>query len=271
MDFKKWFTNNKWIVLLLVYLAALILQFISKGWSALPTSAVIGLIVAIVATTFNNSREVKRLFRKIKYFLGFGMFKWEATSVFTVKKTMFKNSREQEEILRKIAKECLEDNDIDTKKSDSIQTSFDKAKNLKLFIEAYVMYLDISVTDADSYDDDGDELVYVTIKTKASLRYKDNNKAINGVLLDFYYRFEKKYSPQEQKYTVQIQPENMSKDFLTKNFINEFYPNEVSSFNITSKQSKSTIETVSHKLLSLTTDRREELNNSIKNLILKLS
>ncbi|MFE7821832.1 hypothetical protein ACFU1R_27130 [Priestia megaterium] len=271
MDVKEWFTKHKWVILLAIYLFALTLQIIAKGWETFYTSAGIGLIVAILATVFNNSRNVKKIFRKIKYFFGYGMFKWEANSVFIVRKDIFGTLSSQEETLKKISKDALEHNDISVKGSEAIQMSFDKLRNLKIFLEEYVMYLDISITDADYMDEDENALIAVTIKTKASLRYRDNNKAINGLLLDFYYFFEKQYNPTEQKYTFKIQPENMPKDFLKKHFINEYSSDEVDAFSITSMKSKSSVERVNQKLLSLTTDRREELNSAIKNLILRLS
>jgi hypothetical protein len=270
MDLKNWFTKNKWIFLVLIYIGALTIQVVTKGWSTLLTSAGIGLIIALIATVFNYSRQAKRILRHIKYFLGYGMFKWEANSVFTIKKDAFPTLTSQEAILRKISKESLENNNISLN-AESIQISYDRMRNLKIFLEQYVMYLDLSITDADYTDDEGNDLIYVNIKTKASLRYRDNNKAINGVLLDFYYFLERHYNPIDQKYSFSIQPENMPKDFLKKQFIQEYSAEEIDSFSIISKKTKSSVEKVNHKLLTLTTNRREDLNKSIKELILRLS
>jgi hypothetical protein len=271
MDIKKLITNHKWIVLLFIYFIALGIQIYNLGLNAFISAAGIGLVIAILTTILNHSRLVKKTLRKIKHFLGFGMFKWEAVSVFTIKKDAINSLKSQEEEFIKLSTAALEHNKIDIKKNVSVQTSFDKLNNLKIFLDEYVMYLDVSITDADMNDDDGNELIYLTIKTRASLRFRDNNKAINGLLLDFYYFTEKKYNPTEQKYTFKIEPENMSKDFLKSHFINEFSVDEIDSFNITSKKSKTTIEKVNEKVLTITTDRREELNSAIRNLILRLS
>lgn len=271
MDIKNWITNHKWLCLIIIYLVALGIQMYNNGASAILSAAGIGLMIAILTTLFKNSRKLKKLLRKIKYFLGFGMFQWEANSVFTVKKEELRSLKLHEEEFIELSTAALEHNNIPVKKNISVQTSFDKLNNLKIYLDKYVMYLDVTLTDADMVDDDGDELVYVTIKTRASLRYRDNNKAINGLLLDFYYFFEKKFNPIEQKYTFKIKPENMAKDFLKSHFINEFSANEIESFNIISKKSKTTIEKVNEKVLTITTDRREELNGAIKNLILRLS
>jgi hypothetical protein len=270
MDVQKWIANNKWFLLLVIYVFALFMQIYKNGWGVFLTSAGIGLSVAIFATIFNNSRSVKKIFRKIKYFFGFGMFKWEATAVFTVRKDNLPSLTSQESEFEKIARKALENNGINTKQPDEVQPSFDKLKKLKIFLKKYVMYLDIALTDADFTDDDGNALVYVTIKTDASLRFKDNNKAINGILLDFYYFFEQHYKPIEQKYTFKIEPEDMPKNFLTKQFINEFTHDEVDKFLIKVKNPKAN-EEVNEKYLTLTTKRREELNGAIKNMLLRLS
>ncbi|KMJ59397.1 hypothetical protein AB685_00455 [Bacillus sp. LL01] len=269
MDFKKWMTNNKWIVLLLLYGAALIIQVINNGASVFGSVVGIGLIIAIISTFLDNSRKAKQTLRACKHFFGYGMFKWEAIGVFTVRKEQVPTLFSKERVFKEIAEKSLKNSNI-TLTHDSVQTSFDRLSNLKVFIEKYVMYLDISLTDAEIYDDDGKDLVYITIRTVASLRYRDNNKAINGILLDFYYFFEKEFIPSEEKYTVIVEPENMPKDYLVKQFLIEHKPNEVESFNILSK-STSTVEKISHRNITLTTDRREILSGALKKLVLKIA
>ncbi|AMQ19673.1 hypothetical protein [Geobacillus sp. JS12] len=270
MDIKKWVAHNKWFILVIIYLIALCIQIYKNGWGVLFTSSGIGLSIALCATIYNNSRSVKKFFRKIKYFLGFGMFKWEANAVFTVRKDRLPSLTSQESELEKIARKALENNGLDSKQPDAVQPSFDKLKNLKLFLKKYVMYLNVTLTDADFVDDDGNDLVYVNIKTDASLRFKDNNKAINGILLDFYFFFEQHYKPIEQKYSFKIEPEDMPRNFLIKQFINEFTQDEVDGFSIKVKNPRAN-EEVNEKYLSLTTNRREELNGSIRNMLLRLS
>jgi len=80
MDFMKWVKNNKWIVLIILYVIAIIFQFHSNKWGFLGTSAGIGLIIALISTLFTYSNLIKKFIRKTKFFIGPSMFKWEATS-----------------------------------------------------------------------------------------------------------------------------------------------------------------------------------------------
>ena len=47
--------------------------------------------------------------------------------------------------------------------------------------------MEFALTDLDDIDDEDDEVRTLKITTIASLRYKDSNKAIEGILLEFYY------------------------------------------------------------------------------------
>lgn len=269
MDLKKWFSNNKWILLVLVYIVALVFQYTTYQWGLFLTPAGISLSVALVATLFSNSRSLKTLVRKIKFFFGFGLFKWEAQATITVRASKFDTLKKQEETLIELLKEAMKNNDIKLN-SNSVDPSYDKLGRLKLLVEKYVAYFDISLSDLDEQDDDGFAVKTLTITTKASLRYKDSNKAINGILLDFYHNIEHKYNPVLQKYTVTIEPVDFEKNFMKKHFINELVPDDITSFQITCKSPR-VWETINDKNINFVTNRREELNQLIKNAILRLS
>lgn len=269
MDLKKWFTNHKWIVLVLVYFIALYFQYRTYQWGVFKTAAGIGLILALLTTLFTNSKNLKKLIRRIKFFFGFGIFKWEAQAVFNVRISKFSSLKKEEINITEILKEALKEKNENIT-SDSIQPSYDKIGNLKLLVDKYVAYFDISYTDLEEEDDDGFRLKTLSINTKASLRYKDNNKAINGLLLDFYYNIEQKYNPVNQKYTITITPEDFEKNYMKKQFINELTPDEFSTFNINNSTQR-VYENINEKNINFVTNRREDLNNLIKSAILKLS
>lgn len=269
MDIKNWVSNNKWIFLIILYMIALFFQYKTYQWGLLKTAPGIGLIIAVLTTLFTNMRSLKRLIRKIKFFFGFGLFKWEAQATFNVRGTKFLSLKKEEDNIIQLMKSALEDNN-EKVTSKSIEPSYDKIGNLKLLVEKYVAYFDISVTDLDAQDDDGFAVKTININTKASLRYKDSNKAINGLLLDFYYQFEQKYNPVSQKYDVTIEPSDFEKNYMKKQFINELTPDEVSSFSINNKTSR-VVENINEKNINFVTNRREDLNNLIKSAILRLS
>jgi hypothetical protein len=226
------------------------------------------LIIVVLTTLFTNLRGLKKLMRKIKFFLGFGLFKWEAQATFSVRDSKFLSIKKEEESIIQLMKSALEENN-EKVTNKSIEPSYDRFGSLKLFVEKYVAYFDISVTDLDEQDDDGFSVKTIKINTKASLRYKDSNKAINGLLLDFYYQFEQKYSPVSQKYDVTIAPVDFEKNYMKKQFINELTPDEISSFSI-NNNSKRAIENINEKNINFVTNRRENLNYLIKSAILVL-
>lgn len=269
MDLKKWIGNNKWIILVVVYLIALGFQFKTHKWGLFINPAGISLIVALLATLFGYSRSLKSLVRKIKFFLGFGLFKWEAQATMSVRVTKFDSLKKQEETIMKLLNDALLENN-EKVNNRSVQPSYDRLGNLKLLIEKYVAYFDISLSDLDEQDDDGFAIMTLKITTKASLRYKDSNKAINGILLDFYHNLEQMYNPVSQKYVVTIEPMDFEKNFMKKHFINDLIPDDISSFQIYCKSPR-VHETISDKNINFVTNRREELNQLIKNAILRLS
>lgn len=269
MDLKKWFSNNKWIYLVILYIIAMYFQYRASGIKFITTSAGIGLLIALLGTLFTNARSVKRVIRKIKFFMGFGMFKWDAQANFSVRYNDFKSVQAEEEAIIKMLSEVLKENEIKVDKK-SIEPSYGKQRNLKFLVTKYVLSLDISFSDAEMTDDEGFALGWIKINALATLRYKDSNKAIHDILLDFYREFEKKYSPSEQKYSITIEPEDLEKNFMKKHFINEYTPDEITSFNIICNGKKST-ETINQNNITFVTKRREELHHMVKNAILRLS
>ncbi|WP_144467666.1 ABC transporter permease family protein [Bacillus toyonensis] len=266
MDLKNWFSNNKWICLVVVYVVAIFFQYKANGIGFIKTSAGIGLVVALLTTILTNARSVKRFIRKIKFFLGFGMLKWDADATFAVRYKDFKTIKAEEENIRNLLFKALKDNGVENER---LEPSYG-GQNLKILIEKYVISLDFSFSDAEMTDDEDFALGWVKIRTLASLRYKESNKAIHEILMDFYRYFEQKYNPTEQKFTVSIQPENFEKNFMKKQFINEYTPDEITKFNITCANPRA-IESVNEKNISFVTDRREELQNMVKNATLRLS
>ncbi|MDM5429080.1 hypothetical protein [Bacillus mycoides] len=269
MDLKKWFSNNKWVYLAALYIIAMIFQYRASGIKFITTAAGIGLLIALLGTILTNVKSIKRVIRKIKYFMGFGMFKWDAQATFTVRYTDFKSVQAEEENIIKILSTVLKENEIKVNQK-SIDPSYGKQRNLKLLVTEYVLSLDVSFSDAEMTDDDDFALGWLKVNALATLRYKDSNKAIHDVLLDFYRELEKKYSPTEQKFSITIEPKDLEKNFMKKHFINEYTPDEITSFNIICKGARSR-EVINEKNITFITNRREELHHMVKNAILRLS
>lgn len=57
---------------------------------------------------------------------------------------------------------------------------------------------------------------------------------------------------------------------MKKHFINEYTPDEITSFNIICKGARSR-EVINEKNITFITNRREELHHMVKNAILRLS
>ncbi|MFP7229122.1 hypothetical protein SFB99_12955 [Bacillus altitudinis] len=270
MDLKKWFSNNKWIILILLYIVAMTIQFINSGWHFVYSAAGIGLIIALISTLLTNSKPIKRILRKLKYFIGFSMLKWTAQADLEIS-LMNINSKlvvEEDEILKTLLI-ALKNNDENHGKND-VRISYSKSGNLILTIKKYVVDMEFILTDLDNISEDDQELRTLKITTIASLRYKDSNKAIEGILLEFYYLLNKKYEPVTEKYSFTIEPENVGKDYMKKIFINEYEPDEISDFEILSNNRRYT-EFVTKSNIIFVTKRREELKNLVRNAILRLT
>lgn len=248
----------------------MIFQFSINKWRFIITPAGIGLIIALLTTILTNSKAVKKFLRKIKYFIGFSMFKWEAQADFTIKRDNINSTLEaEEEKILKILLLSLKNNKENHNKKD-VRISYSKHRNMILTIKDYVVDMEFSLTDLAGIDDDGDEVIALKIKTIASLRYKDSNKAIEGILLEFYYQLCKKYEPSYEKYTFTIEPEKAGKDYMKKIFINEYDPDEITAFEIRNNNTRYN-EFVTQKSINFVTKRRDELKNLVKSAILRLS
>ncbi|MCY8103402.1 hypothetical protein [Bacillus mojavensis] len=270
MDLKKWFADNKWIYLTTLYIIAMIFQFTINKWRFIITPAGIGLIIAFFTTILTNSKPIKKFLRKIKYFIGFSMFKWEAQADFVIKRDNLNSTLvAEEEAILELLLTALKNNKENHDKKD-VRVSYSKNRNLILTIKNYVVDMEFALTDLDDIDDEDDEVRSLKIITIASLRYKDSNKAIEGILLEFYYLLCKKYAPSSEKYTFTIEPEKVGKDYMKKIFINEYESDEITAFEIRSNNTRYS-EFVTQKSIKFVTKRREELKDLVKRAILRLS
>lgn len=248
----------------------MLFQYSINQWGFVITPAGIGLIIAFFTTIMTNCKPIKKLLRKIKYFIGFSMFKWEAQANFTIKRDTLKSTlvAEEEKILELLLSSLKKNNENSDKKA--VRISYSKNRNLILTIKDYVIDMEFSLIDLDEIDDDGDEVRILKIDTIASLRYKDSNKAIEGILLDFYYLLCEKYEPSFEKYTFTIEPEKVGQDYMKKIFINEYDADEITAFEIR-KNRPQFDEYVTQKNIKFATKRRDQLKGLVKSAILKLS
>ncbi|MCY7774047.1 hypothetical protein MOE70_11785 [Bacillus licheniformis] len=270
MDLKKWFTNNKWFILAMLYIIAMIFQFSINQWGFVTTPAGIGLIIAFFTTIMTNFKPIKKLLRKIKFFIGFSMFKWEAQAAFSIKCNTLKSTvvAEEEKILELLLSSLKKNKEKSDK--NAVRVSYSKNRNLILTIKKYVIDMEFSLIDLDEIDDDGDEVRMLKIDTIASLRFKDSREAIEGILLDFYHLLCEKYEPSSEKYTFTIEPEEVGEDYLKKIFINEYDADEITAFEIR-KNSPQIDEFVTHKNINFVTKRRDQLKGLVECAILRLS
>ncbi|MFX3617999.1 MAG: hypothetical protein ACE3JK_10770 [Sporolactobacillus sp.] len=265
-----WLRNNGWFWLFVVYAIATILQYAEQGWHFVLTASGIGLIIALLTTVFSNLRALVRIYRRIKYYFGPSIFKWTASADFDVRVNKFTTIAVEEKNLVTLFKKALEKNGLPINEFGSPAPSRDKFGNLIIFTKEYYMNTVISLTDNGEEDNEGYSLYEINFKTYAALRYRDKNKAINGILLELYKLFEKKYFPSTEKYSIHLELENVPDDFWKKQFVREFLPSEVSNFSIRTNLTRS-VQEASNKGISLTTDRREELYSAINDLILRIS
>lgn len=267
MDIIEYAKKYWWTLLLGLYIVSVIIKFNKEGPAGLATVAGISLLVAIVQTIANNSRNMKRAYRYLKYFIGFGTFVWDTNAKFLVRGTYRLSDHNAE--IKKFVEEALKQNNIKYK-HDDIEVSADKLGRIKIYVSPLSVYLSLDVTDAEQRDDEGFALFWLNIRARTSLRYKNMNKVINGFLIDYYKLLDDRYGPVDQKYTVKVNVEGMAESFLKEQFIKEFSPSEVTKFTIMVKSSRSNQE-ITEKQISVTTNRREELVNSVKDLLLRLS
>lgn len=267
MDVKEFVKKYWWVVLLALYLISFCIKLSAEGWATFTTTAGIALLVAIIQTVSNNSRLLRKAFRYLKYFVGFGTFVWDTNAKYLIRGS-YKLSDQTGDI-KKIVESALKENKIKFK-HDDIEISADKLGRTKIYVGPLAIYLNLDVTDAEQRDDDGFALFWLNIRARTSLRYKNMSKVINGFLIDFYSGIDDKYGPIDQKYTVKVNVEGMAENFFKEQFIKEFSPHEVTKFSIMVKSSRSNQE-VTEKQISITTNRREELVSSVKNLLIRLS
>jgi hypothetical protein len=268
MDISWFFKKYWWVILLILFMISAYFKYENEGFKGFWSAAGISLIAAIIQTLVNNSRIIKKVFRMVKFFLGFGMFSWETNANFLIHEN-YKLS-DQVSVLEKLIKDILGENGIKIKKRDEIDISRDNLGGIKIFVSAFSLYISVDTTDADSNDRDGFALSWLNVRVRTTLRYRNTRKVITGFLIDLFSALDNKYGPIEQKYSMKITLEEMSKNFFKEQFVKEFSPNEIESFSIIVKKTRSTQE-VTHSQLNITTNRREELMDSVSSLILRLS
>jgi len=268
MDISIWFKKYWWVGLLGLYGISVYFKYHNEGLKGFWSAAGISLIVAIIQTLVNNSRAIKKMLRMTKYFIGFGIFQWDTQANFLIRGNY--KLADQVSVLEKLIKDVLEEYGIKIKNRDELDISRDNLGRIKFYVSAYSLYITIDTTDADKADDDGFALSWLNVRVRTSLRFRDTRKVITGFLIDLFAALDNKYGPIEQKYSMKINVEGMSKNFFKEQFVKEFRPDEIEKFSIMVKKTRS-IQEVTHSQLNITTNRREELINSVSDLILRMT
>lgn len=268
MDLREFAKRYWWIGLLILYFVAAYLRYEAEGLTGFISVAGVTLVAAIFALVMNNSAYFKKIFRKIKYFIGYNSFNWDTSATFLVRGNY--KLADQISSIETIIKSVLSANGIKIKSKDQIEISKDSMGGIKVFVSPYSLYLSIDSTDADMTDNDQFSLTNMVIRARTSLRYKQTKKIVSGFIVDLFRAFDDKYGPIEQKYSMKIVLEGMSKNFFKEQFIKEFRPDEIQNFSIIVKNPRSYQE-VTHSHLTITTDRREELVESVSTLILRMT
>lgn len=256
-----------YIPLLFLYLISAYQKYKTEGISAFAVPAGISLLTAIIQTTYNNIRPIKRTIRRLKYFIGYSNFSWDIEAKFLIRSV--NKVSDQDEEIRKVIKTVLEENGIKVPMQE-IELSRDNLNRIKIYISPLFMYTSIDFTDFESTDDEGFALEWMSMRFKTTLRYKKIRKTINDFLIDLFKTLEKKYEVADVKYSMKIDLEGRNKDFYKDQFIKDLDPKDVDTFSIMIKGARST-QMITHRNVSITTSRTEELVVAVDNLILRLN
>lgn len=258
-----------WLILLLLYMGSLSFHVWNNGFeSTLLSSLGISLLIASISTLFTYSATIRKWSRMLKHFLGYSTFYWDVRAVFTIRqnKIMFDFASDVKEVFKVV----MNDNDIKINPGD-ISVSKERSGQLNIFIGPLVIHTALKVSDAEQYDKEGYSLSYLDVRLRTSMRYKEMRKLVTGVIIDVFRNLENKFDPQDQKFNVKIRIEDKNKDLLKKQFIKEFKPEEIQHFTITVNNTPKSNQEVTDRQISLNTNRREDLIEAVKNILLRLS
>lgn len=263
-----YFLKKYWYIPLLgLYLVSAYQKYKSEGILTFANPAGISLLTAIILIIYNNIRIIKRFFRRIKYFMGLGTFKWKTEAKFLYRSIL--RSKDFEQDIKMIIKETLNSNGIKASLSE-IELSKDNLNRPKVFIAPISLYATVDFTDSESSDNEGFALEWMSITFRTTLRYKAIRKTINNFLIDLFKELEKRYKVEDVKYVMMVDVEGRSSNFFIEQFIKDVDQKEVSKFSVTMKSTRST-QTITDKGINIVTNRTEELMVAVDNLILRIN
>lgn len=257
-----------YVVLLSLYFISAILRFKSDGWVGFIAPAGLSLITAIIQTAYNNVKTLKRVIRKLKYFIGTSTFTWDTEANFLVRQVS-RLLDDTDQSVKQLIIAVLKENNIKASPTD-IEISKDSLKHTKIYISPLFIYLSVQFTDAETTDSEGFALEWMAMRLRTTLRYKSIRKTINDFMIDLFKNIEKKYEASDVKYTMKVDLEGRSANFFKEQFIKDLDPKEVDRFSVTLKRPRS-IQTITDKNVSIITSRTEELVMAVQDLILRIN
>ncbi|WP_029423499.1 hypothetical protein [Alicyclobacillus macrosporangiidus] len=265
MDIVKILKRFWWVVPTLLYLASLIINVCSSGLSKLVQPVGIAMIVAIVQTLSTNVPLFRKWIRWMKYFMGFGHFKLDATATFSVVGI----ARLSGEQFRQIVFNALHPYVAKITKEKAVELTTDKHGRLLLYCDYFSMYITVDLADADEDAEDGQPIEWLTIRARTSLRYRTLRDAINGFLIDLFSETGRSFSSSNEKYVIKVTVEGVSKNFMKQQFVKEFDPDEIEKFFIRINKPRGFQEATDTELRIVTT-KRDEISNAVS-LLLRIS
>jgi len=260
MDVVKVFRRFWWSVPSLLYLICLSVDLYSRGLRAFQQE--IAMVVAIVQTFSTNIPLVRRGIRWLKYFLGFGHFRIDATATFEVVNVSRLSAQKFKQIVMGALHPYVKGDDK------NVDCTTNKNGQLIIYCDYFSIYITVDLADADVTAEDGD-VQWLTIRARTSLRFRTLREAINGFLIDLFSITRESFSSQSEKYVVKVAVEGTSNDFMKQQFVKEFEPKEIERFSIRVRKPRG-FQEATQSDLRIETTRLDEISNAVS-LLLKIS
>lgn len=243
-----------WLVMLISLLVSVVFQVYKFGFNAATMIIIVPTVVSLIKVIFENSQKVRVFYRNAINKMNLSSFDIDFQSVFVITDTSnVKNINKDYLEIQTILYNILKNNGYDGGKNELVEPSMARVSGVKMYLRPHKMYMSFIQDEK-----------YLTIRTSATLKFKNGNEIIERLLIEFYRELTNNLHMKENKYIMKVSKNTQKENFMEKHFIKELTPKQIKGFEISVDHKSRFNLKVNNKEIVLVTKERADLVNAIK-------